>query len=268
MALILSASVGAGASNQADDVEALQKALQHAAVLTLDHRLDPGPADGRAGDATHGAIARFQRRLGHSQPDSRVDPGGNTLQRLNALLGIGDINIAFPFTSTPSHAYVGPGSTMRAFGSSRSGGTRAHAGVDFYFPEHTDIRAIADGTVTRGPYDFYLGTRALEIDHGAFVARYGEIAPDQSPPVQEGHRVSKGQVVGRVGILKDSKGSLVTQGRLPSNMLHFEMYDKTQSGKLTRASGTSARHTNGSPFYRRRDLIDPSGFMMRAPLPA
>jgi len=50
-------------------------------------------------------------------------------------------------------------------------------------------------------------------------------------------------------------------------MLHFEMYDKTERGDLTRASGTSGRHTNGVPFLRRRDLVDPSGFMMRAPLP-
>ncbi|WP_412067924.1 M23 family metallopeptidase [Rubrivirga sp. IMCC43871] len=265
MALNLSASVGANGSNKKTDVTALQKALQRASDLTLDPRVHPGPADGASGDGTEGAIARFQRRLGYARPDARIDPGGNTLRRLNALLAIGEADMSFPFSESSGHLYVGPGAGMRAFGARRSGGTRAHAGVDLYFPDFTDIHAVADGTVTRGPYPFYLQTFAIEIDHGAFVARYGELAPESSWPVKAGDTVAKGQKVGRIGILKTANGRRLG---VPSMMLHFEMYDKTQTGALTRAIGTSARHTNRSPFFRRRDVIDPSGFLKRAPLRA
>ncbi|WP_412063485.1 M23 family metallopeptidase [Rubrivirga sp. IMCC45206] len=263
MALTLSSSVGAGGANQKADVTALQKALQRASDLTLDPRVHPGPADGASGDGTEGAIARFQSRLGYARPDARIDPGGNTLRRLNALLAIGETDLGFPFRKSPTKPYVGPGAGMRSFGWRRSGGARAHAGVDLYFPDFTDVYAVADGTVTRGPYPFYLRTFALEVDHGTFVARYGELAPDATPPVKAGDSVTKGQKVGRVGILTHRNGKRLG---VSSMMLHFEMYDKTQTGALTRALGTSARHTNRKPFFRRRDLIDPTGFLRRAPL--
>jgi hypothetical protein len=51
-------------------------------------------------------------------------------------------------------------------------------------------------------------------------------------------------------------------------MLHLELYDKTETGKLYRAVGTSARSVHYVPFFRRKDLIDPTGFILRAPLPA
>ena len=173
--------------------------------------------------------------------------------------------MSFPFSASSTHLYFGPGAGMRAFGARRSGGSRAHAGVDLYFPDFTAVYAVADGTVTRGPYPFYLKTYALEVDHGTFVARYGELAPESDWPVKAGDTVSKGQKVGRVGILTHSNGKRLG---VPSMMLHFEMYDKTQTGPLTRAIGTSARHTDRKPFFRRRDLIDPTGFLKRAPLRA
>ena len=265
MSLSLSASVGAGAANAADDVTALQRALQRASDLTLDPRVHPGPADGSCGDGTEGAIERFQRRLGFRQPDARVDPGGTTHRRLDALLAVGEVEMAFPFRRSSTFPYEGPGAGMRAFGSRRSNGARAHAGVDLYFPDFTDILAVADGVVTRGPYPFYLKTFAIEVDHGAFVARYGELAPDATPPVEEGDTIARGDLVGRVGVLTRANGKRLA---VPSMMLHFEMYDKTQTGKLTRAVGTSARWTDRTPFFRRRDLIDPTGFLRRAPLPA
>ena len=264
MPLVLSASVGDGATNQAADVAAVQRALQRASDLTLDPRVHPGPADGRCGDGTEGAIERFQRRLGFRRPDARVDPGGTTHRRLDALLAIGEADLTFPFRRSPAFPYAGPGAGMRAFGARRSSGARAHAGVDLYAPDFTDVLAMADGVVTRGPYPFYLRTFAVEVDHGPFLVRYGELAPDATPPVTEGDAVSQGDLVGRVGILKHANGRRLD---VPSMMLHVEMYDKTQTGGLTRAIGTSARWTNGKPFYRRRDLIDPTGLLKRAPLP-
>ena len=264
MNIQLSASVGHGGKNKEEDVETIQTALTAAARLTLDDRLDPGPVDGACGVGTEGAIVRLQRRIGLRRPDARADPGGYTLLRLNALLSVGDVFISFPFEKSPATPYHGPGAGMRAFGARRSGGQRAHAGIDLYFPDFTPVLAMADGTVTRGPYPFYLKTFAIEVDHGGFLARYGEVAPERTPFVQEGHHVTRGQQIGRVGILTKAGG-----GRLgvPSMMLHLEMYDKTETGNLTRAVGTSGRFMGGAPFLRRRDLIDPTGFLARAPLP-
>ncbi len=264
MNIQLSASVGDGGANKEADVKAVQTALVAAARLTLDDRLDPGPVDGKCGVGTEGALARLQRRISIRTPDARIDPGGYTLLRLNALLSVGDVFISFPFKQSSTAPYAGAGAGMRAFGARRSGGSRAHAGIDLYFPDFTPVLALADGTVTRGPYPFYLKTYAVEVDHGAFIARYGEIAPERTPFVQEGHHVTRGQQVGRVGILTKANGRRLG---VPSMMLHLEMYDKTETGKLTRAAGTSGRHLNGAPFFRRRDLIDPTGFLVRAPLP-
>lgn len=265
MPVQLTASVGTEAHNTEADVESLQRALQRASDLTLDPRLHPGPADGVSGDGTEGAIARLQQRLGFRDPDGRVDPDGRTLRRLNALLAIGEADISFPFPESASSPYQGPGSGMRAFGAWRSGGTRAHAGVDLYFPDFTPVLALADGEVVRGPDSFYLKTFALEIDHGTFIGRYGELAPETTPPVRKGDTVERGQVLGRIGILTRANGKRLN---VPSMMLHFEMYDKTETGPLTRAKGTSARHTNSALFFRRRDLIDPTGFLHRAPFPS
>lgn len=263
MDIALTESVGFEGSNKTDDVKAVQEGLKEAARMTVDPRLDPGPIDGVCGDGTEGAIEHFQRRIGMRRPDARVDPDGRTLKRLNALLAIDGAGVTFPFARFSQFAFFGPGAGMRAFGSRRSGGARVHAGIDLYFPDLTVIRSMADGVVTRGPYPFYLRTFAIEIDHGPFVARYGELAPESVWFVEQGDEVERGRQIGRVGVLTMDGG--VRLG-VPSMMLHLEMYDKTEAGKLTRAAGTSARDTAGRPFFRRRDLIDPSGFVHRAAL--
>ena len=116
------------------------------------------------------------------------------------------------------------------------------------FPRGTLIHAIADGVVTRGPYPFYCETFALEIDHGTFVARYGEI--QSKTEVIAGARVKAGQKIASVGHLVGIQ--------VPSDMLHFELYDKSLSGPLTVASDSGSAMKKGVPFMRRKDLIDPT----------
>ena len=154
---------------------------------------------------------------------------------------------------------------MRAF-AARRGSTRAHAGIDLYMPDDTPVLALADGTVSREPYAFYRQTWAVDVDHGEFVARYCEIGKPDAGALDTGTVVSQGQKIGRVGVLRNTNGT--RWDGVPSMMLHLEMYDKTESGVMRRAEGTSARSEHGVPFYRRRDLIDPTGFIHRAPLPA
>ena len=125
----------------------------------------------------------------------------------------------------------------------------AHAGCDLYFEKGTWIYAIADGTVTRGPYPFYCETFALEVDHGEFLVRYGEI--QKTTTVKEGEKVRAGQQIAKVGHLIGI--------RVPSDMLHLELYDKSASGPLTITDADrSKKRSDGIPFMRRTDLIDPA----------
>jgi murein DD-endopeptidase MepM/ murein hydrolase activator NlpD len=101
---------------------------------------------------------------------------------------------------------------------------------------------MADGTV-RYVGDFYCQTWAIEIDHGTFVARYGEIdKKKENIFVVRGDTVKRGDTIGVVGKLKGIS--------VPSNMLHLELYSTTSKSALT--------DRDNKPFQRRNDLIDPT----------
>ncbi len=142
----------------------------------------------------------------------------------------------FPLRFRPKQSYH---ERPRCFGAPRDHGRRSHAGCDLYAPIGTPVLAVADGTVL-AVYDFYLTTWAVEVDHGAFIVRYGEVTRSIPSGVKPGHKVSRGQVVGHVGRLAG----------LNFSMLHFEMYSGAKTGPLT----NRAR----KPFMRRADLIDPT----------
>jgi murein DD-endopeptidase MepM/ murein hydrolase activator NlpD len=253
----ISASVGRkdkGAANNKDDVETVQNMLRQAAMILGDPRLDPGPIDGKIGNdpkksGTIKAIVAFQSRF-LTSPDGLIEVGGRTWRELFGAITEENPDpqphspFFFPFSKLPTRNWTQP---PRSFGSSRSKGKRVHAGCDLYFPKGTIIHAITDGTVIQGPYPFYQGTFALEVDHGAFIARYGEI--QQTAFVRPGERVVGGQPIAKVGHLV----GIVVE----SDMLHLELYDKSAHGPLTTKTNT-ARDAQGRPFNRRRDLINPT----------
>ena len=257
----ISASVGRwekGARNLQADVKTAQLLLQAAANVLRAPEIDPKGVDGEisrppAKSATVNAIEAFQNRF-TGAVDGVIAPGGQTWA---ALVGASEKktdsteNILsssqwlFPFASVPAESWE---RSPLAFASSRAGGARLHAGCDLYFARGTPIHAVADGVVIRGPYPFYCETFALEIDHGSVLARYGEI--QSKTDVSAGDTVRAGQKIARVGHLVGI--------RVPSDMLHFELYDKTASGPLTIASGSGSAVKHGVPFMRRKDLIDPT----------
>lgn len=71
----LSASVGRGGKNLDEDVQQVQAALNK----RMDAKLN---VDGKCGKATIDAIAAFQKAIGQSRPDGRVDPGRGTARKL------------------------------------------------------------------------------------------------------------------------------------------------------------------------------------------
>lgn len=273
--LSISASVGAyesGSVNRREDVRLVQQILQKVSENLKNRAYYPGTDDGKIArnqnrSATVKAIIAYQRRF-LSKPDARVDPNGTTWRNMmrdmgGVLPGLGgpqedeeDVTKIpsgtgpfFPFTKLPKagwHWTTG----WRRFGSNRSSGKRAHAGCDLYFPEGTPIHAVKDGTVIRGPYDFYAKTEAIEVDHGTFLIRYGEIKPGSATSKKH---VSAGEVIARVGHLVGIS--------VPSDMLHLEMYSKKASGRLTVYGAASAKRSDGIPFNRRKDLVDPTPYL-------
>jgi len=243
----------------------VQRLLELAAQSLQAPELDPKGVDGKivrppATSHTVAAIEAFQGRFTNSV-DGLIKPDSQTWYALvhavsqkPAIQGPPSQpavsnearEFSFPFLTVSTADWV---RSPRAFASNRNNGLRAHAGCDLYFEKGTWIYAIGDGTVTRGPYPFYCQTFALEIDHGDFLARYGEIQAKTS--VKEGDRVHAGEQIAKVGHLVGIQ--------VPSDMLHFELYDKSASGPLTIPDAArSKKRPDGTPFMRRGDLIDPT----------
>ncbi len=162
--------------------------------------------------------------------------------------------LLFPLASRPAECYR---TGARAFNSSR--GPRRHAGCDLYAPVGTEVRAMADGVILQC-YPFYWGTDAIEVVHGKFIVRYGELEPRDAirREKMKNTEVKRGDVIGKVGQLIQPNGS-----KYKDTMLHLEMYgtnlgtDKVEN-RLSQA--------NLSPFERRSDLVDPSDTLDRCRL--
>src|SRR5258707_583426 len=74
-AFSISASVGRGGKNKPDDVSAVQNALNSKVKAGL-------KVDGKCGPKTIGVIEGFQKTLGMTRPDGRIDPGRGTARAL------------------------------------------------------------------------------------------------------------------------------------------------------------------------------------------
>ena len=265
---MISGSVGRkskGAANNSDDIETVQGILRIIAMADQNPQLDPGAVDGtidadESNDDTVKAIEAFQQRF-MGAPDGVINVGKKTWQELmkalegdaapgdSGTVGTGSAistggEFFFPFSQLPVESWM---EGMRRFGSGRDKGKRVHAGCDLWFPVGTTIHAITNGTVIAKPYLFYHSTNALEIDHGTFVARYGEIKQGSSS-LNVGDQVTPGQEIAKVGKLDN----------MSISMLHLELYDKSATGPLTVKNNQTKRNGAGLPFWRRRDLIDPS----------
>jgi len=145
----------------------------------------------------------------------------------------------FPLRRRPKESYK---ERPRAFGSPRGKGGRKHAGCDLYALAGSEVLAVEDGTVVRGPYSFYDVVSAIEVRHPSGIVRYGEIS-HAAEGIASGAHVKAGQVLGYVGKMKT----------VAQSMLHLEMFAGAAEGPLTNRSNP--------PFLRRADLLDPTAFL-------
>jgi murein DD-endopeptidase MepM/ murein hydrolase activator NlpD len=92
-----------------------------------------------------------------------------------------------------------------------TGAREFHRGIDIVAPPGTEVRAPADGFVSRaGRFGDY--GRSLDLAHGyGYVTRYAHL---QQILVEPGSRVRRGDVIGFVG----------SSGRSTGPHLHYEVF--------------------------------------------
>jgi murein DD-endopeptidase MepM/ murein hydrolase activator NlpD len=98
----------------------------------------------------------------------------------------------------------------------------------------------------------------LQIQHGSFLARYGEIAAKLAPGIGPGVEVKEGQHIAFVG------------QQSVANMLHFEMFSNANDTTDLLAMG-NMRYTNlpkpPKTYNRRSDLMDPTAYLDGCTIP-
>ena len=201
--------------------------------------------DGIFGAKTRSAVINFQRRFSLAA-DGIVGPA--TWNRLILYTG----GFSFPLARRPSVDYHTGG---RYFGAPRSG--RYHAACDLIAAHGTPVLAIANGTITAGPYSFYQNTYAIEVTHPrGYKARYGEIGGTLPGGLRVGSTVTRGQHIGTV--IRNLDGTA---------MLHFELYKGTASGSLTQNNAGTYDFATPRNYQRRRDLLNATYWLDRWPNP-
>ncbi|BFM41716.1 hypothetical protein CFS9_03570 [Flavobacterium sp. CFS9] len=143
------------------------------------------------------------------------------------------------------------GHNQATFDSYRDNRKRKHAGRDLYTEPKAIVVAIADGEVLEARY-FYAGTNQVTVLHKLkdgrkFIARYGELDPN-SIEVKKGDKIKQKQILGKTGNLL---GKSVISGE-KIYMLHFEIF----SAEEENINHPLTDKLNGSPFQRRKDLLD------------
>lgn len=215
-------------------------------------------ADGLPGTKTIQALKQFQKRIGAKQTGVCDSKTLRTLRAEHAAMADSDDPIAafeekcLDTWTLPLKATFKSITGSRAFASSRSSGTRAHAGIDFVAAAGTKVYAMTSGKVLQ-VYAFYESTYAVEVlnDDGS-ILRYCEI----SSSVEAGDRVKQGEVIGKI---KRATGG--------TEMLHLELYYGDASGALTQRNNTDYTYVDSSrKFQRRADLLDPT-FLKNLPAP-
>lgn len=134
----------------------------------------------------------------------------------------------------------------RAFGSTRDGGDRIHAGIDYYVNGGNGVAvyAMESGTVVEYISNFYYGTSSVAVKHAdGSVLRYAEI----STSCRVGDKITKGQQIGKIKANTRNGGT----------MLHLELYVGTSSGSFTNRSNTTYHYASGKKYQRRADLANP-----------
>jgi murein DD-endopeptidase MepM/ murein hydrolase activator NlpD len=167
----------------------------------------------------------------------------------------------FPLKVLPSVPWNDvPGSRNTHFGAGRSGPYPPHGACDLIAPAGTEVLAVEDGEIIRGPYWFVTykdksgcvtSTYAIDVVHENFIARYCEIALQLPEGLKKGYLVDEGQVIAKIGT------------QCGGSMLHFEMFKNTsrQDVLTDKSHDTKYAYVPQANYERRADLIDPTPYL-------
>lgn len=167
------------------------------------------------------------------------------------------MGLLFPLSVVPTITWH-RNPTNTHFGASRSGGFPVHGACDLVVPAGTEVLAMEDGRIIRGPYQFVTyrqgttqtTTYAIDVAHAAFIARYCEISPVLPSGIRAGATVTQGQVIAAVGL------------QVGHSMLHFEMFnDPGRLDILTDRSEHRYLYVPQASYKRRNDLLDPTDYL-------
>jgi len=200
---------------------------------------DQAAATVRALEARYTATASELRklgitptRLGSGGPFEPVTGGDATFKQLfsswKKLDNLADGAIAVPSDKPVRSADFTSGYGVRS--DPFKGRAAMHAGIDLAGPLGTPIYATADGAVVAAEYNNGGYGNLIKLDHGRGIeTRYGHLS---SIGVRPGQRVTRGQLIGRMG----------STGRSTGSHLHYEV----------RLDG---RAVNPIPFMKSNDYL-------------
>lgn len=167
----------------------------------------------------------------------------------------------FPIGITPEAPWRHLANSRNAhFGAGRVG-YPIHGACDLLVPANTDVLAVQNGRIIRGPYEFLhihdtksgceSTTYAIDVLHDDFIARYAEIARTLPNGLAAKSLVAEGQVIAHVGT------------QCGGTMLHFEMFNDTSrlEGLTDRSGSTKYLYVRQAKYERRSDLLDPTTYL-------
>ena len=182
-------------------------------VKDLQRRLRVTPVSGWFGPRTEAAVKTFQRRH-HLRPNGVVN--GRTWAVLLAATAGGSSDKRGSRSSGSRTCPVAGAQFSDTFGASR--GDHGHKGVDMLAPAGTPIRAIESGTVAIAHWSGSSGGWTITLQ-GRSGAKFFH-AHNQKNLVRGGERVTKGQVIAKVG----------STGNAGISHLHFEYWPSGREG--------------------------------------
>ncbi len=220
-------------------ISALPAELAGRLARADDATLGQAAATMRALDARYAATASAMRKLGlnparmaQGGPYEAATGGDATFKQLftswKKLDNLADGAIAVPSEKPVHNADFTSGYGVRS--DPFKGRAAMHAGIDLAGPVGTPVYATADGTVATAGYNGGGYGNLIKLDHGRGIeTRYGHLS---SIAVHAGQRVSRGQLIARMG----------STGRSTGSHLHYEV----------RIDG---RAVNPIPFMKSNDYL-------------
>ncbi len=217
------ARLAAATEARVRQIEERQKIL---AAMIAGQKIDPSViAKLGYSDATSGNLGRG----GPFDSATQADPTFKSLFTSWKKLD----NLADGAIAVPSEKPVRTAEFTSGYGTRTDpfrGGAARHQGIDLAAPVGTPIYATADGTVSEAGYNRGGYGNLIKLDHGRGIeTRYGHLSRVMVSP---GQRVSRGQLIGRMG----------STGRSTGSHLHYEV----------RIDG---RAVNPIPFMKSNDYL-------------